>query len=237
MCWIEPFVKLRAPKLFNLRRDPFERADENSNTYWDWYISHAYIIYAMQAVVGSQIDELREVPAAAEAGLVQPGRRDARPRGGGQRSQPLTRGGPPSAATMGARPDFMLEHDAPVPDPALVAQAVSAFYERHPYPPPVDDLDSYRRSWTDDRRRVDACLFWPAEPYRDDRRILVAGCGTSQAAKVALRWPRAQVVGIDVSGISIQQTERLKRKHSIENLELQQLPVERATQLGAFSTT
>jgi len=33
-CWIEPFVKLRAPKLFNLRRDPFERADENSNSYW-----------------------------------------------------------------------------------------------------------------------------------------------------------------------------------------------------------
>jgi arylsulfatase A-like enzyme len=36
MCWFEPFVKLRAPKMFNLRRDPFERADGNSNTYWDW---------------------------------------------------------------------------------------------------------------------------------------------------------------------------------------------------------
>ena len=35
-CWFEPFVTLRAPKMFNLRRDPFERADENSNTYWDW---------------------------------------------------------------------------------------------------------------------------------------------------------------------------------------------------------
>lgn len=33
LCWFEPFVKLRAPKMFNLRRDPFERADENSNTY------------------------------------------------------------------------------------------------------------------------------------------------------------------------------------------------------------
>ena len=40
MCWFEPFVKLRAPKIFNLRRDPFERADENSNTYWDWLLSH-----------------------------------------------------------------------------------------------------------------------------------------------------------------------------------------------------
>ena len=133
---------------------------------------------------------------------------------------------------MGARPDFMSDHEVPAPDAALRAQAVSAFYERHPYPPPVDDLDRYRRSWTDARRRVETCLFWPAEPYREDRRILVAGCGTSQAAKVALRWPRAQVVGIDVSATSIQQTERLKRKHGMENLELQQLPVERAAELG-----
>jgi arylsulfatase len=52
-CWFEPFVALRAPKMFNLRRDPFERADENSNTYWDWVISHAYIIYGMQGLVAS----------------------------------------------------------------------------------------------------------------------------------------------------------------------------------------
>ena len=78
----------------------------------------------------------------------------------------------------------------------------------------------------------DASLFWPAEPYRDDRSILVAGCGTSQAAKVALRWPRAQVVGIDVSATSIEQTDRLRRKHRIDNLHLQQLPLERAAELG-----
>ena len=56
MCWFEPFVKLRAPKMFNLRRDPFERADENSNTYWDWVISHAYLLYGMQGLVAQQID-------------------------------------------------------------------------------------------------------------------------------------------------------------------------------------
>lgn len=61
-CWFEPFVRLRAPKIFNLRRDPFERADENSNTYWDFVISHAYIIYAMQAVVAQQIDAFRRFP-------------------------------------------------------------------------------------------------------------------------------------------------------------------------------
>ena len=36
--WAEPFVPLRVPKLFNLRTDPFERADTTSNTYWDWYL-------------------------------------------------------------------------------------------------------------------------------------------------------------------------------------------------------
>ena len=62
MCWLEPFVHLRAPKLFNLRRDPFERADENSNTYFDWYISHAYVIYAMQAVVAAEIEDFQKYP-------------------------------------------------------------------------------------------------------------------------------------------------------------------------------
>ena len=126
----------------------------------------------------------------------------------------------------------MLGHETRAADAPAVARAVSAFYERHPYPPPVGDLDRYRRTWTDERRRAEACLFWPARPYRDDRSILVAGCGTSQAAKVALRWPRAQVIGIDVSATSIKETEKLKRKHRIENLELRQLPLERATELG-----
>ena len=62
MCWAEPFVKLRVPKIFNLRRDPFERADENSNTYWDWMISHAYLLYAMQALVAGQIEEFKKFP-------------------------------------------------------------------------------------------------------------------------------------------------------------------------------
>jgi SAM-dependent methyltransferase len=113
-----------------------------------------------------------------------------------------------------------------------VAREVGAFYERHPYPPPVDDLEPYRKLWTDARRRADAHLFWPHDPYRDDRTILVAGCGTSQAARHAMRWPRAKVVGIDVSSSSIESTERLKRKYGLDNLVVHQLPVERAADLG-----
>lgn len=122
------------------------------------------------------------------------------------------------------------------PDEDLAGAAISArvgsFYETHPYPPPLGDLTGYGRMWDDQRRRADAHLFWPDQPYRDDRSILVAGCGTSQAAKYALRWPKARVTGIDFSRAGIEATAKLKRKHSIHNLDLQQLPVEQAAELG-----
>ena len=55
-------MKLRLPKMFNLRRDPFERADDNSNTYWDWIFDHVFLIYGMQAVVAQQIDAFVKFP-------------------------------------------------------------------------------------------------------------------------------------------------------------------------------
>jgi arylsulfatase len=48
--------------MFHLRRDPFERADENSNTYYDWLIDHAYLLYGAQALVAQQIQSFREFP-------------------------------------------------------------------------------------------------------------------------------------------------------------------------------
>jgi arylsulfatase len=47
--WAEPFTRLRMPKLFNLRTDPYEFADVTSNTYYDWFIHNGYFIYAAQA--------------------------------------------------------------------------------------------------------------------------------------------------------------------------------------------
>lgn len=111
-------------------------------------------------------------------------------------------------------------------------EAVRAFYERHPYPPPQDDIDSYRRRWDEQRRRSESFLFYPNAPYRNDRAILVAGCGTSQAAHYAVRWPNARVVGIDVSASSIAHTLALKRKHNLDNLEVRELAVENAAELG-----
>jgi arylsulfatase len=43
--WAEPFTRLRVPKLFNLRTDPYEFADQTSNSYYDWFLYHAYFIY------------------------------------------------------------------------------------------------------------------------------------------------------------------------------------------------
>ena len=61
-CWSEPFVPLRIPKIFNLRRDPFERADENSNTYWDWVLNHAFQLVPTQAIVAQQIRSFKDFP-------------------------------------------------------------------------------------------------------------------------------------------------------------------------------
>jgi arylsulfatase len=60
--WAEPFVKLRIPHIVNLRRDPFERADFNSNTYWDWMVDHVPQMYLMQAVVAAEIENFVKFP-------------------------------------------------------------------------------------------------------------------------------------------------------------------------------
>jgi arylsulfatase len=60
-------VKLRVPHMFNLRRDPFERADFNSNTYWDWQVDHVPILYQVQAVVAAQIENFVKYPPRQKA--------------------------------------------------------------------------------------------------------------------------------------------------------------------------
>src|SRR5262249_2520978 len=65
--WAEPFVTLRIPKLYNLRTDPFERADATSNTYWDWYLSKAYMILAAQSIVSQFLVTFKDFPPRQKA--------------------------------------------------------------------------------------------------------------------------------------------------------------------------
>ncbi len=65
--WAEPFVPLRVPKIFNLRMDPYERADITSNTYFDWMLDNAYLIFAASAVVTQFLQTFREFPPRQKA--------------------------------------------------------------------------------------------------------------------------------------------------------------------------
>ncbi|ANQ51535.1 arylsulfatase [Flammeovirga yaeyamensis] len=60
--WAEPFVSLRLPKIFNIRRDPYERADTDSNSYWAWLAKRAPYIYKAGAVAGEFIQSLYKYP-------------------------------------------------------------------------------------------------------------------------------------------------------------------------------
>ena len=65
--WAEPFTLLRVPKLFNLRTDPYERADTTSNTYWDWVMDHAFLAVPTQAIVGEFLATFQEFPPRQKA--------------------------------------------------------------------------------------------------------------------------------------------------------------------------
>jgi arylsulfatase len=65
--WSDPFVVLRVPKLFNLKTDPYERADITSNTYWDWMFDHVYLLLAAQKIVGEFLVSFQEYPPRQKA--------------------------------------------------------------------------------------------------------------------------------------------------------------------------
>jgi arylsulfatase len=65
--WMEPFVPLRVPLIFNLRRDPYERATITSNTYYDWLLDRAYLLVPAQAYVGKFLETFKEFPPRQKA--------------------------------------------------------------------------------------------------------------------------------------------------------------------------
>jgi arylsulfatase len=65
--WSEPFTGLRVPKIFNLRTDPYERADITSNTYYDWFVDHVFLLVPAQDYVGQFVATFGEYPPRQKA--------------------------------------------------------------------------------------------------------------------------------------------------------------------------
>ena len=106
-----------------------------------------------------------------------------------------------------------------------VTEAVRKQYEAYSYPPPIEDAEKFLKQWgplTCDPRFAGIQL-WPEGRPRQDLRILCAGCGSSQAALIALNNPDCSVVGVDLSEASLAHSNRLRERHSLGNLELRQM--------------
>ena len=66
--WREPFVELRVPLLFNLRRDPFEKSQHNANIYEDWFLDRAFIVVPIQAMATQFLKTMQEYPPSQSPG-------------------------------------------------------------------------------------------------------------------------------------------------------------------------
>jgi len=113
------------------------------------------------------------------------------------------------------------------------ADVVSRQYQKYRYPEPIQDLGVWLQNnwqWFDPTHAHR--VFWPDREYKSDLDILIAGCGTNQAAVFAYTNPDAKVVAIDVSQPSLDHEQYLKDKHGLWNLELRLLPIEQLPTLG-----
>ncbi len=110
---------------------------------------------------------------------------------------------------------------------------VSRQYQRWRYPLPIQDLEAIGSGvwhWYDPSN-FHRVLF-PDRAFKPDLDILIAGCGTNQAAAFAFKNRTAKVVGVDISQPSLDHQQYLKEKHGLWNLELHLLPIEELPTLG-----
>lgn len=110
---------------------------------------------------------------------------------------------------------------------------VSSQYARWMYPQPILDIAGWLQNnwqWFDPSHAHR--VFWPDGSGRQDIDILIAGCGTNQAAIIAHNNPQARVVAIDVSAPSLEHHRYLKQRYGLDNLDLHLLPIEDVQSLG-----
>lgn len=113
------------------------------------------------------------------------------------------------------------------------ADVVGRQYERWSYPHPVQNLEEWTVNHWEWFDPVHAHrILWPDQEYQPDLDILIAGCGTNQAAIFAFTNPMAKVVAVDISQSSLNHQQFLKDKHGLKNLELHVLPIEELPTLG-----
>ena len=113
------------------------------------------------------------------------------------------------------------------------ADVVSRQYEQWRYPEPIADLEKWTANHWEYFDPAHAHLVvWPDREYKPDLDILIAGCGTNQAAVFAFTNPGAKVLAVDISQPSLDHQQYLKDKHGLSNLELRLLPIEELPTLG-----
>ena len=113
------------------------------------------------------------------------------------------------------------------------ADVVAQQYEKWQYPEPIQNLETWLSNnwqWFDPSHAHR--ILWPDRPLQPDLDILIAGCGTNQAAVFAYTNRASKVVAIDVSQPSLDHSKYLKDKYALKNLELHLLPIEEAPSLN-----
>ncbi len=107
------------------------------------------------------------------------------------------------------------------------ADVVAQQYQKWTYPEPIQNLETWLTNnwqWFDPSHAHR--ILWPDRPLQPDMDILIAGCGTNQAAQIAYTNRAAKVVAVDVSQASLDHEKFLKDKYALKNLELHLLPIE-----------
>ena len=107
-------------------------------------------------------------------------------------------------------------------------------YVDYAYPEPGDDIPIWQKSYNYNLYDpgLYSALYWPEGRPRSSLEVLVAGCGTMQAAVLAFNNPECKFTGIDFSQTSLAHEERLRERHKLSNLTLQKMDLRDAPKLG-----
>ena len=118
----------------------------------------------------------------------------------------------------------------------MTEKLIAKQYNQHIYPHPIQDLKAHAEAGgaQEGEPRLYSSTIWPTLPRMpDEGKILIAGCGTHQAAYYAYHYPEWSVVGIDLSDESLAHQQYLKEKHALDNLELKTMSLLQSNALNA----